>query len=73
MRRSSATIGFALATTLIAAACVTVNVYFPVQEVREAAEEIVDETWGGSVAAESGFAALLASSVLEPDPRVGPS
>lgn len=28
------------------AACVTVNVYFPAPEVRAAAEEIVEETWG---------------------------
>ncbi len=27
-------------------ACVTVNIYFPAPEIREAAEEIVDETWG---------------------------
>ena len=31
---------------LSAAACVTVNIYFPAPEVRRAAEEIVDETWG---------------------------
>lgn len=27
-------------------ACVTVNIYFPAPEVREAAEQIVEETWG---------------------------
>ena len=27
-------------------ACVTVNIYIPAPEVRRAAEEIVDETWG---------------------------
>jgi uncharacterized protein len=31
---------------LIAAGCLTVNVYFPAPEVRAAAEEIVHETWG---------------------------
>lgn len=31
---------------LAAVACVTVNIYFPAPEVREAAEKIVDETWG---------------------------
>jgi uncharacterized protein YdbL (DUF1318 family) len=31
-------------------ACVTVNIYFPAPEVREAAERIVDETWGGTPA-----------------------
>jgi uncharacterized protein YdbL (DUF1318 family) len=30
------------------AACVTVNIYFPAPEVRAAAEEIVNETWGGA-------------------------
>ncbi len=29
-------------------ACITVNIYFPAPEVRAAAEEIVEETWGGS-------------------------
>ncbi len=29
-----------------AVACVTVNIYFPENEIREAAEEIVEETWG---------------------------
>ena len=33
-----------------AMACVTVNIYFPAPEVREAAERIVDETWGGAAA-----------------------
>jgi len=33
---------------LLAMACVTVNIYFPAPEVREAAEKIVDETWGGA-------------------------
>lgn len=33
-----------------AIACVTVNIYFPAPEVREAAERIVDETWGGGAA-----------------------
>jgi uncharacterized protein YdbL (DUF1318 family) len=28
------------------AACITVNIYFPAPEVRAAAEEIVEETWG---------------------------
>lgn len=35
---------------LVAAACVTVNIYFPAPEVREAAERIVEETWGGEEA-----------------------
>src|SRR5262245_48370579 len=31
---------------MAAASCITVNVYFPAPEVRRAAEEIVEETWG---------------------------
>jgi uncharacterized protein len=27
--------------------CITVNIYFPAPEVRQAAEKIVEETWGG--------------------------
>jgi uncharacterized protein YdbL (DUF1318 family) len=30
----------------VAASCITVNIYFPAPEVRQAAEEIVEETWG---------------------------
>ncbi len=38
---------FALgATVFLAAGCLTVNVYFPAPEVRNAAEKIVEETWG---------------------------
>lgn len=37
-------LGMGLVATV--AACITVNVYFPAPEVRRAAEEIVDETWG---------------------------
>jgi uncharacterized protein YdbL (DUF1318 family) len=33
------------------AACITVNIYFPAPEVRRAAEEIVEETWGDAAAA----------------------
>lgn len=32
--------------------CITVNVYFPAPEVRRAAEQIVEETWGGEAAAQ---------------------
>jgi uncharacterized protein YdbL (DUF1318 family) len=32
------------------ATCITVNIYFPAPEVRRAAEEIVDETWGPAAA-----------------------
>jgi uncharacterized protein YdbL (DUF1318 family) len=52
-RRGDATSGrrIWLGAMLLAAAvpaCITVNVYFPAPEVRRAAEEIVEETWGGS-------------------------
>ncbi len=35
-------------------ACITVNIYFPAPEVRRAAEQIVEETWGGQDSAQSG-------------------
>jgi uncharacterized protein YdbL (DUF1318 family) len=35
-----------LASLTSLAACITVNIYFPAPEVRRAAEQIVDETWG---------------------------
>ncbi|HYD48782.1 MAG TPA: DUF1318 domain-containing protein [Terriglobales bacterium] len=38
--------GMIAALTLLG--CITVNVYFPAPEVRQAAEEIVEETWGGA-------------------------
>jgi len=44
MREMTLWAGLASAATL--AACVTVNIYFPAPEVRRAAEEIVDQTWG---------------------------
>jgi uncharacterized protein YdbL (DUF1318 family) len=31
---------------LVATACITVNIYFPAPQVRAAAEQIVEETWG---------------------------
>jgi uncharacterized protein YdbL (DUF1318 family) len=34
------------AMAVLLAGCITVNIYFPAPEVRRAAEEIVDETWG---------------------------
>ncbi len=54
------------------AACITVNIYFPAPEVRAAAEEIVEETWGNNDPARSSqldnrlparFAAWLADTV----------
>ncbi len=35
-----------LGTVIAVAGCLTVNVYFPAPEVRDAAEQIVEETWG---------------------------
>jgi uncharacterized protein YdbL (DUF1318 family) len=62
-----------VAPALFAMACVTVNIYFPAPEVREAAEKIVDETWGGATPPapdkQSSLPArllLLAAGVLAP-------
>jgi uncharacterized protein YdbL (DUF1318 family) len=52
----------AVAVAAAAASCITVNVYFPAPEVRRAAEEIVEETWGGAGAP----AATPPGSALEP-------
>lgn len=49
-------------------ACVTVNIYFPAPQVREAAEQIVDETWGASPSpapsANPGPQSRLGSAIL---------
>lgn len=47
-----------------AMACVTVNIYFPAPEVREAAERIVDETWGVSVTVPGKQSALPSRFIL---------
>jgi uncharacterized protein YdbL (DUF1318 family) len=59
---------------IAAAACITVNIYFPAPQVRAAAEQIVEETWGagdvgtpapppveGAPAGDDGPGALLRS------------
>lgn len=46
-RRRTLFLTGAVLPAVFAMACVTVNIYFPAPEVREAAERIVDETWGG--------------------------
>src|SRR5512139_1890509 len=45
MKRAFAVLAF---SSTVVAACVTVNIYFPAPEVRAAAEQIVDETWGAA-------------------------
>jgi uncharacterized protein YdbL (DUF1318 family) len=50
VRRRAAFFAGLVAPAFVATACVTVNIYFPAPEVREAAEKIVDETWGGAAA-----------------------
>jgi uncharacterized protein YdbL (DUF1318 family) len=48
----------------VAMACVTVNIYFPAPEVRQAAERIVDETWGSAPAVSPGPRSSLAGRVV---------
>lgn len=48
MRAINVISGFGASVLLVA--CLTVNIYFPAPEVRRAAEEIVDETWGSAAA-----------------------
>src|SRR5882672_585109 len=45
MGKAAKPAGCALLASILSA-CVTVNIYFPAPEVRLAAEQIVDETWG---------------------------
>ena len=55
------------------AACITVNIYFPAPEVRRAAEEIVDETWGNAASGQptpGSEPAATQSSWLD---RLGPA
>jgi uncharacterized protein len=58
-------LGALLILGLAFAGCITVNIYFPAPEVRRAAEEIVDETWGGNTAGEP--------SATKPAPNEGSS
>jgi len=55
-----------LLIALTVTACVTVNIYFPAAAVREAADEIVEETWGGkpAPAAPSGQTRLIPNKSL---------
>lgn len=39
--------GLKLGVIFLVSACVTVNIYFPAPAVQKAADQIVDETWGG--------------------------
>ena len=40
-----AALGILLGGTLIAAGCVTINIYFPAAAVEKAADRIIDEVW----------------------------
>src|SRR5689334_13344431 len=67
LRRVARILPGAILPAFFAMACVTVNIYFPAPEVREAAERIVDETWGGSAPAPKqapGKQSSLASRML---------
>jgi len=70
MKASSALVLLGMVTATSAAACVTVNIYFPAPAVRAAAEEIVEETWGEGVqppAPAEGTTAPDGGSSAEPD------
>jgi len=59
----------AVMAALSVAGCITVNIYFPAPEVRRAAEQIVEETWGDGGAAGTatpGTPAAAESSWLWP-------
>jgi uncharacterized protein len=46
MARKAARCGLSGLFAATLSACITVNIYFPAPEVRKAAEQIVEETWG---------------------------
>lgn len=50
MRSASFKFGtlLALASCLVVAACVTINVYFPAAAAEKAADKIIDDIWGGN-------------------------
>jgi uncharacterized protein YdbL (DUF1318 family) len=60
----------AVASAAALNACITVNIYFPAPEVRRAAEEIVEETWGSGAGARPTAAGESRSSWLD---RLGPA
>jgi len=46
MRKRTPAEASTFAIAVLVAGCITVNIYFPAPEVRRAAEQIVEETWG---------------------------
>jgi len=62
--------GAVIAVVFGVGACITVNIYFPAPEVRAAAEEIVEETWGGhggsGSAVDAGGSSRLRLHLLAP-------
>ena len=46
MRKIARRFSWLLALTVVS--CVTINIYFPAEEIRGAADKIVNEVWGGS-------------------------
>jgi len=44
---------FLICSLLVISACVTINIYFPAEELRGAADKIVEEVWGGPEAVPS--------------------
>lgn len=55
------------------AGCITVNIYFPAPEVREAAEKIVEETWGAAAAAQPSATKATEGEKSSWLPSLGPS
>lgn len=61
---------FLIASLTSLAACITVNIYFPAPEVRRAAEQIVEETWGDT-GDKTGSNDKQGSSLLDRLPALG--
>lgn len=56
--------GLALFTLAVAVSCVTINIYFPAEELRGAADRIVDEVYGEKPGVEKQAPAAPGSSFL---------
>jgi len=69
MKTRATTAILTLAATSLVAGCITVNIYFPAPEVRKAAEQIVEETWGN----EPGGAVATPDTGVAPESSWVPS
>lgn len=63
----------ALTTVMLLAACVTINIYFPAEEVRSAADRIVQEVWSERNGAPAPQPAAPPATPAAPAEKPGPT